>query len=147
MAQPDVGLQLVARVRAYDAAQDCVTFAFTVMPDHVHWVFRLGARLSLGQVIARFKSQSRRILSLGKNRWQRNYFEHRLRTNEPPEDYALYVFLNPYRAELIPPTTTWPYWWCADPARLRFHGSLDFRGCPPGEWLDLPIPSGLKGAG
>jgi REP element-mobilizing transposase RayT len=84
------------------AQGDVVTLAFTVMPDHVHWLLSLGARLTLGRVIARWKSQTRAALEIFDLHWQRDFFEHRLKPDESVEPYALYVFLNPYRLSLCP---------------------------------------------
>ncbi|MBL9190404.1 MAG: transposase [Opitutaceae bacterium] len=50
-------------IKASDALGDSETLACCVMPDHVHWLFALGRRLTLGRIIARLKAQTREILS------------------------------------------------------------------------------------
>lgn len=126
-----------------DATGDVTTLAFTVMPDHVHWLFELGPRLSLGRLIARLKVETGPALKETGLTWQRDFFEHRLRGEEKIEALGLYVFLNPYRAALLDEAATWPYWWCPRPEVFRFTARLDSSGAPPAEWIGAPAPKGL----
>ena len=126
-----------------DATGDTVTHAFTIMPDHLHWLFTLGSRLSLGRVIARLKAQSKDAMAAGGLDWQRDFFEHRLRTEEKIEHYGLYVFLNPYRAGLLSARGKWVHWWCSRSESFRFILRLNPDGTPPPEWIGEPIPEGL----
>lgn len=116
---------------------DTTTIAFTVMPDHVHWLFQLGARLSLGRVIGRFKAETRASLAGAGLRWQRDYFERRLRPDESSEDFGRYIFLNPYRADLLRLESTWPGWSCPDVERMEFLSQLNPDGSVPREWIPL----------
>jgi len=133
----------VCIVQSFDAAQDVCTFAFTVMPDHVHWLFRLGDRLQLGQILAKFKAGSRGLLKAANAEWQRNFYERELRAEQEIEGYALYVFLNPYRAGLCPLDHIWPHWWTARPESLAFVAQLIPPGVPLCEWIDRPDPDYL----
>ena len=135
---------LIDPARQSDGAKETLTYAFTVMPDHLHWVLRLGSRLTLGQVVAKIKSLARSSLSSRQLEWQRNYYEHELRADELPEDYSLYVFLNPYRAALLSADQSWSGWWSGVPHELRFTLFLNSNGSPPPEWVDLPIPDDLQ---
>ncbi len=114
-------------------ADDIELLAATVMPDHVHMVFVLGSRLTVGQVMAKFKTLARGGDAW---RWQQDGFEHRLRANEAAEDYGFYVFMNPYRARLAPIAQPWPWWTCPDTEQFGFTQKLDRNGIPPEEWLD-----------
>ena len=111
--------------------------AATVMPDHAHAFFELCASLPVGQVIARWKADMRRKLDHAEG-FQRDFWEHRLRENEDPEQYALYTFLNPYRAGLISADRSWPGWWAPEPRLFRFSELLDTTGSPPREWMGWP---------
>ncbi len=130
-------------IGAADVCADVVTHAFTIMPDHLHWLFTLGERLALGRVVARFKAQSRGVLAVADLRWQRDFFEHRLRGDERMEAYGQYVFLNPYRAGLISAGQCWPHWGCPRPDLFRFTALLNPDGSPPRKWVDEPVPTGL----
>ncbi|GAB5561413.1 MAG: hypothetical protein SynsKO_30600 [Synoicihabitans sp.] len=104
-----------------------------VMPDHVHLIVSLDGALTIGQWVARFKSQSMRATGFS-GKWQRDFWEHRIRPRESIEDYGLYVFLNPYRAELIGSEKAWPGWWSAESDCFRFQQHLH-NGVPPKEWV------------
>lgn len=119
-----------------DTLQDTSTFAFTVMPDHLHWLFQLGHRLSLGRIVARFKADTHAGLAAAGLRWQRDFFERRLREEESVEDYGRYIFLNPYQAGLLTPSEGWTGWWCPRPGQLEFLARLNPDGSIPREWLD-----------
>ena len=138
-----VAARLIAFVKESDATGDTLTFAFTTMPDHVHWTLQLGERLALGQVVAKFKSLTRPFLAARTLGWQRNYYDHELRPDDSVEDYALYVFLNPYRAKLLPADQSWAGWWSGAPVSLRFIAQLNANGSPPPEWIVQPVPDGL----
>jgi REP element-mobilizing transposase RayT len=135
---------LIETIKASDGNCETRTYAFTVMSDHCRWLFRLGPRLSLGRVIAKFKFHTRLALQQRDLVWQRDYHEHCLRPDEEPEDYALYIFLNPYRAGLLAAGASWPWWWTGGPQSLRFIDLLDDTGSPPREWAGLPIPTSTK---
>jgi hypothetical protein len=68
--------------------------------------------------------------------WQANYFEHRLRPDDANSPYARYMFLNPYRAGLIPADHPWPWWRAWDD--FDFMAALSDGG-PPVEWLSQSL--------
>ncbi len=127
-----------------DKCGDTQTHVSTVMPDHLHWLFTLGCRLSLGRVMARLKTQTRDALGAHGLAWQRDFFEHRLRPDEALEAYGLYVFLNPYRAGLLDADGHWRQWTCPHPESFRFIAMLNPNGTPPQEWIGASIPTGLS---
>jgi REP element-mobilizing transposase RayT len=129
-------------VRESDSRRDTVTFAFTVMPDHIHWLFQLGSRLSLGHVVGRFKVGMRKGLAETGLGWQRDFFEHWLRAGESVENYARYIFLNPYRDELAKLNSTWAGWWCPQPERMEFLSLLNPDGSVPQEWIQAVETAG-----
>lgn len=114
---------------------DATVLAATIMPDHVHLLFTLGARLTLGQVMGKFKTLSRNH-GFTAWHWQEDGFDHRLRPEESLEDYGFYIFMNPYRARLLPVSQAWPFWVCPEPTQFRFTAHLAPHGTPPPEWLD-----------
>ncbi len=77
----------------------------TVMKDHLHLIFRLGDRISIGQSIAKFKSKTRSYAI-----WQRDFYEHRIRNDESEEEFAFYMFMNPYVDRLCSLDEPWPNW-------------------------------------
>jgi REP element-mobilizing transposase RayT len=126
--------RLTQAIEALHVASDYTLLAATVMPDHAHLLFQLGHRLTLGQVIAKLKSRARKNGG-ARWRWQDDGFERRLRADESAEDYAFYVFMNPYRAKLASLDTRWPWWRCSDERSFRFLCGLN-GGPVPRQWLD-----------
>lgn len=125
---PDKARQAaVAALFDWHLEGDGELLAASVMPDHVHVLFRLGERLDVGRCVSRWKAQSRRDAGFG-GEWQRDFWEHRLRPGDDPEEYGLYVYLNPYRAGLAGRDQSWPGWVCPHTKAFRFVSALSANG-------------------
>ena len=105
------------------------------MPDHIHLLVTVGERLSLGQCVGRLKAKTRYLLSAASLRWQGNYFEHRLKADEPIETVLRYMFLNPYRANLLKLAEAYPWFWL---------GSAETEWFRPQTNNDRPFPEWLR---
>jgi len=108
-----------------------------VLPDHIHVLFRFGAKLSVGQTVGRWKTEIRKGVGYV-GAFQRDFWEHRVRESEAVENYALYIFLNPYRAGLLRAGEVWTGWWAPRPAIFQFTSALAADGGPQREWVDWP---------
>ena len=88
--------------------------AWVLMPDHLHWLFRLRAA-SLGRCMQAFKSRSARAireLAGGSGPiWQRGYYDHRVRGDEDLFAQAKYIIANPLRGNLVGRGEDYPHWW------------------------------------
>lgn len=79
--------------------------AFIVMPNHIHGVVVLyksiGAKPTLATVVQAFKSLSaiavNRALGRTGRLWQRNYFEHVVRSGRAHDAIFRYIYENPAR--------------------------------------------------
>ncbi|NBB78817.1 MAG: AMP-binding protein [Verrucomicrobia bacterium] len=111
----------------------------TSMPDHVHFLVTLGARLSVGQCIVKFKAKTKNSLLVSGLSWQRDFYDHRLRANDAMEGFAKYTFLNPYRKSLLPCQEVWPHWNISREYRPEFLQYLDGSGAPPEVWVRKPM--------
>jgi len=100
--------RIIATWLELEASGDLKLLAVTLMPDHLHALFVLDDRLPLSRVMSKYKTLSK-DQSRTSWRWQQNGFEHRLRENEDPSDYAFHIFMTPYRAKLIKPSERWPW--------------------------------------
>lgn len=109
-----------------------------VMPDHVHVLFELGIKLTVGRCVSRWKSALLRT-SAFHGAWQRDFWDHQVRASKSVEAFALYIFLNTYRSGLIQPGERWDGWWAPDPSRFEFTGKLDPKGGPPREWIEASL--------
>jgi REP element-mobilizing transposase RayT len=89
------------------------TFAWVLMPDHLHWLLALGDG-TLGDAVRAMKSVSARAVnaqngSMGRV-WQKGYHDHAVRVEEDVRALAHYVVANPLRAGLVRRLGDYPLW-------------------------------------
>jgi len=86
---------------------------YVVMPDHIHFFSSpSGAESSLSGLVGRFKSLSTSaVWKLGYKGvlWQKDFFDHLLRSNESYKSKWEYVRLNPVRKGLCENPDDWKY--------------------------------------
>lgn len=83
------------------------SYAFVVMPDHLHWLVQLQED-RLDTLMHRVKSISaRQIRPL---RWQAGYHDHAVRGEEDLKRVARYIIANPLRAGLVENVGDYPHW-------------------------------------
>src|SRR5438128_683300 len=69
------------------------------MPDHVHFITLFPETEKRTQtVVSKWKEWTAKRFGI---KWQRDFFEHRLRANESFEEKADYIRANPVRAGLV----------------------------------------------
>lgn len=83
------------------------TYAYVVMPDHIHWLFSL-EQVALGDVISRMKTWTSH--QLGKPIWQKNYYDRALRKGEDIRSISRYIVANPLRANIVDHIGDYPHW-------------------------------------
>ena len=66
LTEADNGIKTREALLALHSTSDINLSAATIMPDHVHLLFALGARLEVGQVIGKFKALAR---NMGRAPW------------------------------------------------------------------------------
>ena len=90
------------------------TFAYVVMPDHVHWCIRLGVERDLADIVCAVKHFStRRLRQLGLvagRFWQAGYHDRALRSGDDLVAVSRYVVRNPLRAGLASEIGDYPHW-------------------------------------
>ncbi|HQG66812.1 MAG: transposase [Smithella sp.] len=96
------------------ASKEVTTFAWCVMPDHLHLLLKLneGYGKSLANWVAAFKKYNSRILSMlydVKPLWQANYYEHIVRKDESLKTIAEYIANNPVRKNLVKQWQDYPF--------------------------------------
>src|SRR2546422_388972 len=129
---PGVGNPLLESVAFYNVRLTWWAQLVLLMPDHLHMLvsFPNPARSesapyrddpevgcdvpsrrapTMADVVTAWKRYTARHFSIA---WQRDFFDHRLRTNESLRDKAEYILQNPVRKGLIAKAEDWPYvWW------------------------------------
>ncbi len=80
---------------------------FMVMPDHVHALLSFPtSEHTVQETISLWKRWTARQLGV---EWQRDFFEHRLRSDESWREKADYILANPVRKGLVKEAKDWPY--------------------------------------
>jgi putative transposase len=86
---------------------------YVVMPDHLHLFAQFGLEsTSLGMWVKSLKNLLSKVLktaSISPPHWQRDYFDHLIRSRESYEAKWRYVKDNPVRAGLVKIAEEWPY--------------------------------------
>jgi REP element-mobilizing transposase RayT len=85
---------------------DLVCRLVLAMPDHLHALMGFPGEKSMKPVIAALKSW---VAAKEKVNWQRDFFDHRLRSWESGAEKANYIRMNPVRAGLVANPEDWPY--------------------------------------
>lgn len=74
------------------------------MPDHVHLLVSFPEDSDIGKTLRNWKHWTARHLGF---QWQRDFFEHRLRSDESLDEKAAYILENPVRAGLAAMPHNW----------------------------------------
>ena len=98
---------LIRTMEADEARGISKTWAFVVMPDHLHWLVQL-EQGTLPQLVGRVKSISAR--QIGQSIWQAGFHDRALRTEDDLQSVARYVVANPLRAGLVDRIGDYPHW-------------------------------------
>lgn len=104
---------IIESLRYLHLQKRCRCIGYTIMPDHVHFIIRLG-ETELPLVMKAFSNFSaRRINGLlgrsGSSFWQDGYYDHALRGEKSLRAYLIYMAENPVRAGLCAKAEDWPY--------------------------------------
>lgn len=134
LSLPSVAEALIAEWRARERDGHIQLRVFTVMPDHMHVLVRITGRPGVSRMVGRVKSKTKPVIAAGSAAWQPNFFEHRMRADEPLEPVVRYMHLNPYRAGLAHSSEIWPWFWCAPDIEAWFVPGTN-EGAPFPEWL------------
>ena len=130
----DVATSIHREIAAMQTDGAWIDRSHVIMPDHLHALIVLGDRLPLARAIQRFKAKTAGVLRSSGLTWERGFFDHKLRADEPADALFRYIYLNPYRASLIGLQERWPHYHCAAVDWEWFSGQLD-RELPIPEWL------------
>lgn len=83
------------------------TYTFCIMPDHIHWLFKLKSQ-NLSKVVGRLKGNYSRLSET--KIWQQGYFDHCIRSDESLVNVARYIVANPKRAGIVSSVSEYSHW-------------------------------------
>ena len=99
---------LIGILRRHEEMEFAQTLSFVVMPDHFHWLMKLGHKQNLSQVARGVKS----IFSkkAGRSVFQKGFYDHAVRQDEDIQEISRYMVMNPVRAGLVTHYNDYPHW-------------------------------------
>jgi REP element-mobilizing transposase RayT len=112
LRQP-VNAELVANaIRFFDKKRYELP-AWCVMPNHVHAIVSPYAGHSLGKILHSWKSftshELKKLLNREGSTWERESFDHLVRSEKSLEAFVEYVEQNPVKAGLVRRAEDWPF--------------------------------------
>jgi REP element-mobilizing transposase RayT len=104
---------ILASIRHLVKAGKCRPELVLLMPDHLHMLvsFPFEMQDSPAPTIEQWKRFLARTSGI---RWQRDFFDHRIRNAADHQDKRGYLLNNPERAGLVESDGQWPYVWTED---------------------------------
>jgi putative transposase len=93
-------------IRSYYDQHRWAVPLIVLMPDHLHMLVRFDSEADMKKIVRNWKRYSATQIGI---RWQRDFFDHRLRTDETFAETADYIQQNPVRAGLVQLGQDWPY--------------------------------------
>jgi len=113
LSQPEIA-DMVAGALQFFESKRYRQFAWSVMPNHVHAVFRPLPGWTLESILHSWKSftskEANKLLKTEGQFWEPEYYDHLIRSEEEFQHYIEYVELNPVRAGL----KDWKWVWVAE---------------------------------
>jgi len=115
LTHPELGGPLLETVRFRHEKLIWFAHIFLLMPDHVHALLSFPpSGNSVQKTITQWKRWTARELGI---KWQRDFFEHRLRSEESVREKADYILANPVRKGLATEASEWPLFFCPTPSK------------------------------
>ena len=106
LCTPEIGPALLATARFYYDQQKWLPSVFLLMPDHVHMIVSFARGQTIENTVRAWK---RYTASQHKIEWQRDFFDHRLRSASSYYGKEHYILQNPVRAGLVEDAAAWPF--------------------------------------
>ena len=105
---PKLAMQLYESVTYREHMEQWWVLLFLLMPDHVHMLVYFSEYQKMQNVISAWKRYTARHFGV---QWQRDYFDHRIRSNESLQAKADYIRHNPIRSGLVVDPDDWEFVW------------------------------------
>ena len=108
LCTPLIAAAIFESVRFRHERHDWFARLILLMPDHLHALVTFPVDQPMSQAIRLWKGYLARHHGIA---WQRDFFDHRIRSGESWEEKAHYIRQNPVRAGLAAKADEWPYVW------------------------------------
>jgi putative transposase len=111
LAKPEIAPQIKASLKYYQQLQQWWVIYTLAMPDHFHGIFMFGKNFEMKQIIHNWK---RYLARYAKIEWQKDFFDHRIRSTESLDEKIEYIRQNPVRKNLVTKPEDWLYAWTSN---------------------------------
>ncbi|MCC6415765.1 MAG: transposase [Opitutaceae bacterium] len=106
LVEPATADALLQSVRYYHEHQRWFARLFLLMPDHLHALISFPGDVAIRECWRGWKRYTAKVSGV---EWQRDFFEHRIRSDESWEEKAAYIRENPIRQGLVSEAKSWPW--------------------------------------
>ena len=106
LGQEGCAEKLLESIQVYESLNKWRVFLMLIMPDHVHLIASFNHKLGIQPVVTSWKGYQTRQFGI---KWQRDFFEHRIRNQAEFTKLYYYVLSNPVRKGLVADWKDWPY--------------------------------------
>ena len=107
-AKNETGTFILKSAKYYQENEHWFCRLILVMPDHIHALVAFPNVTSMERFITSWKSYLSKHCKI---RWQRGFFDHRIRSWKSLDAKAEYISQNPVRAGLVKVPADWPWRW------------------------------------
>jgi len=104
-----IAAAVLSTVEFYHRNESWSCRLFLLMPNHVHGIVAFPGDPGIRATVSNWKRYCSRVLGI---RWQRDFFDHRLRNERELTEKANYILNNPVRKRLCEMPEQWPHVWC-----------------------------------
>lgn len=108
LIESKVAERLLAAVRNYDERNEWRCLPVLLMPDHIHALLVFPPWKSMATVVGNWKRYAARSLGV---KWQKNFFDHRVRSERELAETWSYVLRNPVAKGLCEKEEDWRWVW------------------------------------
>ena len=108
LAVPKIADALFNGMKVYQEQRKWWVHIALLMPDHLHMLVSFSPFVAMDKTIADWKQYQSRFLNID---WQRDFYDHRIRSDEQFMEKYEYIRMNPVRKNLAATPEDWQYVW------------------------------------
>lgn len=108
LTDTELAERLLAAARNYDERNEWRCLLMLMMPDHVHALLAFPSGKAMATVVGSWKRYAARSLGV---KWQKNFFDHRVRSERELAETWSYVLRNPVAKGLCEKEEDWRWVW------------------------------------
>jgi putative transposase len=111
LAKPEIAPQIKESLKYRQQLRQWWVIYALAMPDHFHAIVTFGKNFEMEQVVRNWK---RYLAKYAKIEWQKEFFDHRIRSDESLDQKIEYIRQNPVRKNLVEKPDDWLYAWTSN---------------------------------